>query len=86
MNSLVWNCRRAGGKNFHNLVRDIMKIYHIDFIAILEPKISGTRAENVVNRIGLDDGVRVEAQGFSGGIWCLWKSFCPTISVIQTES
>lgn len=85
MNSLVWNCRGAGGKNFPTLIRDIMKIYHLDFIAILEPRISGSRANHVVNKIGLDNCVRVEAQGFSGGIWCLWKNSCPSITMISTS-
>lgn len=85
MNSLVWDSKGAGGKNFHNPVKDIMRIYNIDFLAILEPRISGNRAENVIKKIGLDDGVKVEAVGFSAGIWCLWKNACPSISVISTS-
>jgi hypothetical protein len=85
MNSLIWNCRGAGGKVFPSLIRDTMRTHNIDFIALLETRISGVKAEAVVKKIGLQEGVRVDAQGFSGGIWCLWKSSCPPITVVDTS-
>jgi hypothetical protein len=85
MNCLFWNCRGAGGKLFPALVKDIFSIYQLDFLAILEPRISGRRADAVIKKIGLFEGARVEAQGFSGGIWCLWKNSCPPISVISSS-
>lgn len=85
MNCLIWNCRGAGGRSFHNLIRDCIRIYRLDFVDILEPRISGNTADKVVKRIGLSEGIRVEANGFSGGIWCLWKSQCPPIRVLSTS-
>jgi hypothetical protein len=85
MNCLVWNCRGAGGRFFPSLIRDYIKIYHIDFIAILETRISGIKAEKVIKKIGMDKCAKVEAIGFSGGIWCLWKSSCPPITVIASS-
>lgn len=81
---LVWNVRGAGGRNFHNLVRNTMRIHNIDFVTILEPRISGVKVDAVINRIGLVEGDRVEAIGFSR-VWCLWNSRCPPISVIATS-
>lgn len=43
-------------------------MYQLDFIAILEPRISGDRVAAVIQKIGLLEGARVDAQGFSGGI------------------
>lgn len=86
MNNLVWNCRGAGGGDFPYLIKDLMKVYKIHFIAILEPIISGIRAEKVIRKIGLDEGFRVEAQGFSGGIWCLWKNSCPQMFVVASSN
>lgn len=74
MNSLIWNCRGAGGRNFANFVKDLINIYHLDFVAILEPRISGYSADKVIQKIGLVEGARVDDSGFSGGIWCLWKT------------
>lgn len=86
MNFLVWNCRGAGGCHFHNLIRDYyIGIYRLDFVAILEPHISGDSANKVIDDIGFSKSVRVEARGFSGGIWCLWKSQCPPIRVISSS-
>ncbi|WJX18123.1 hypothetical protein P8452_07957 [Trifolium repens] len=56
----------SGGKLFPALVKDIFSIYQLDFLAILEPRISGRRADVVIKKIGLFEGARVEAQGFSG--------------------
>ena len=36
--------------------------------AILEPRISASRALKVVNKLGFSDGILVESFGFSGGI------------------
>lgn len=85
MNFLIWNCRGAGGHNFHNLMKDCIRIYQLDFIAILEPRISGSVGDRVINRIGFSEVVRVEAMGFSGGIWCMWKSNWPPIQVVATS-
>ncbi|KAH1064674.1 hypothetical protein J1N35_029661 [Gossypium stocksii] len=35
--------------------------------------ISGVRAEAVIAKLGFDYSFRVEAVGFAGGIWLLWK-------------
>lgn len=86
MNCLIWNCRGAGGRNFHNFVRDCIRIYHLDFVALLEPRISGPAADKVIQKIGLTEGVWVEAIGFSGVIWCLWKSNCPSIRIAPLSS
>lgn len=85
MNSTIWNCPGAGGRNFSNLIRDYMRIYKLDFIAILEPRISGSTADRAINKIGLVEGARVDACGFSGGIWCLWKSNTMPISIVYTS-
>lgn len=39
----------------------------------------------VINRIGLIEGARVEARGFSGSIRCLWKSNFIAINVVSTS-
>lgn len=73
MNCLIWNCTGAGGRLFSSFVKDLINIYHLDFVAILEPRISGSTANRVIQRIGLIKGARVDVSGFSGGIRCLWK-------------
>lgn len=67
MNSLIWNCRGTGSRNFAANVRDYMRIYQLDFISILEPRVTGQRADDVIRRNGLIEGARIDGQGFSGG-------------------
>lgn len=85
MNAMIWNCRGAGGRNFASMIRDFLVTYQLDIVAILEPRISGLNADNVIQRIGLVEGARIEARGFSGGIWCLWKSNFMAAEVLSTS-
>ena len=39
----------------------------------MEPRISGNKADSFIRRSGFDKSYRVEAEGFSGGIWILWR-------------
>lgn len=40
---------------------------------MLKPRISGSSADKVCRSFGFDNWIRVEAIGFSGGIWVLWR-------------
>ncbi|XP_019163578.1 PREDICTED: uncharacterized protein LOC109159922 [Ipomoea nil] len=53
-------------------------------ISLFEPKVSGSHANDICSKIGFSDWIRVEAVGFSGGIWVFWKD--PVrISVLRTH-
>ncbi|KAL4366987.1 hypothetical protein GQ457_05G012790 [Hibiscus cannabinus] len=41
-------------------------------VGLFEPRISGRKANRVIAKLGFTHSFRVEAQGFSGGIWLLW--------------
>lgn len=43
--------QRVGGKEFPPLIRDSSRIYNWDFITILEPRISGLSADNVIKML-----------------------------------
>ncbi|KAL4323711.1 hypothetical protein GQ457_11G030340 [Hibiscus cannabinus] len=44
-----------------------------DILALFEPRVRGRKADRFIARNGFDHSFRVEADGFSGGIWVLWK-------------
>ncbi|KAL4297736.1 hypothetical protein GQ457_12G008990 [Hibiscus cannabinus] len=44
-----------------------------DIVVIMEPRISGREADRFIHRSGFEFSYRVEANGFSGGIWVLWR-------------
>lgn len=82
---LFWNCRGVGNSRFPGLIRDYIRLYKLCFLTILEPRISGPKADTVVDRIGFDGSVCVEAEGFARGIWCLWKRHKIAINVPSTS-
>lgn len=65
-------------------LKDMIKIHKPDILGLLETRVSGTKADDICNKLGFDDWVRVEALGFSGGIWVLWRN-STHINVLKTH-
>ncbi|CAN1822966.1 hypothetical protein LINPERHAP1_LOCUS30173 [Linum perenne] len=55
-------------------------------VFIFEPKISGVKAALIIRRLGFDSHVRVDAIGFAGGIWVLWKAASIDIQILSSSS
>ncbi|KAL1554025.1 hypothetical protein AAHA92_14630 [Salvia divinorum] len=53
-------------------LKTLIRIHNLHVIALFEPRISGDQADRTIRNIGLPNSYRVEATGFSGGIWLLW--------------
>ncbi|KAK5832587.1 hypothetical protein PVK06_016389 [Gossypium arboreum] len=47
--------------------------HKLDLISLLETRVSGEKANLVIAKLGINNSHRVEAVGFSGGIWIGWK-------------
>ncbi|KAL4384625.1 hypothetical protein GQ457_15G012350 [Hibiscus cannabinus] len=63
----------ANDPEFNKIFKMLMKDKIPDVAAIFEPRISGRRADIFIRSSGFDRSFRVEANGFSGGIWVLWR-------------
>nr|GMD68491.1 ribonuclease H [Ipomoea batatas] len=50
----------------------------------MEPKVSGAHANTICMKLGFLDWVRVEAVGFSGGIWVFWNK-SSNVKVVATH-
>lgn len=85
MNWLIWNCRGAGKRNFANLIKDCKRMYNLGFLAILEPRIGGDKADKVIKLLGFDNVVKIDPIGFSGGIWCCWNTSHCSIAVVEVK-
>ncbi|KAG8503914.1 hypothetical protein CXB51_001863 [Gossypium anomalum] len=48
--------------------------YSPDIISLLETRVSGSKADNIIAKLEFSFSHRVEAIGFSGGIWIGWKN------------
>ncbi|KAJ4824519.1 hypothetical protein Tsubulata_020714 [Turnera subulata] len=51
-------------------------------VVIVEPRISGRKADRVIKKLGFRRTHRVEARGLSGGIWLLWKEALLSIRIL----
>lgn len=82
---LSWNCQGAKSSLFIDTIRFFIQKYQLHVVVLLEPRISGIQADRTISRIGLPNSFRVEATGFSGGIWILWDDVWP-VQIIEPHS
>lgn len=85
-NILSWNCRGAGARSFPCLIQDLKRSHNVQMLIIIEPRISGVKADKIITKLGYDYNYRVEAEGFSGGIWLLWDKSNVNIHIINNSS
>ncbi|KAL4277875.1 hypothetical protein GQ457_03G022350 [Hibiscus cannabinus] len=64
--------RGAASPMFQKYFNVFRREYAPKVVGLFEPRISGRQANRVVVKLGFSHSFRVEAQGFSGGIWLLW--------------
>ncbi|KAL4304528.1 hypothetical protein GQ457_10G007360 [Hibiscus cannabinus] len=64
----------ASDPGFRRSFKLLIRKQQPDMVAIMEPRISGAEADRFVRFMQFDFLYRVEAVGFSGGIWILWKN------------
>ncbi|XP_031116716.1 uncharacterized protein LOC116020380 [Ipomoea triloba] len=73
MNCLIWNCQGAASRSFSRTLKQFVRDYNPLILGLLEPRVSGSQADKICSKIGFDEWMRIEAVGFSGGIWVFWK-------------
>ncbi|XVF28490.1 hypothetical protein REPUB_Repub15cG0033500 [Reevesia pubescens] len=64
----------AGSLDFLRHVRELIRAHRVNILIIVEPRISGSNADRVIRKLKFDGVAKVDARGFSGGIWVLWKA------------
>lgn len=86
---MIWNCQGAALTNLMRSLKNFIGIHKPNILGLLEPKVSGVHVDNICRRIGYDEWVRMEAVGFSGGIWVFleevlqsqYQSFPPPVPI-----
>ncbi|KAK5785567.1 hypothetical protein PVK06_040163 [Gossypium arboreum] len=58
---------------FHNFVSEYQKEFQLEIVCLFETRTSGVRADRIISQIRMAWSCRIEANGFSNGIWTLWN-------------
>ena len=74
MNMLIWNCWGALNPSFHSIICDLVQSHRPTIMILTETKVSGSRANDIFDKLPFDEAFHVNKFGFSGGIWVLWDS------------
>ncbi|GMI72974.1 hypothetical protein HRI_000966700 [Hibiscus trionum] len=69
---LSWNVQGCGHWHFLPTARQFLRDSRPYMVVFVEPQISGRNANAVIDSLGFPNSHRVEAKGFSGGIWVAW--------------
>ncbi|KAL4323250.1 hypothetical protein GQ457_11G015960 [Hibiscus cannabinus] len=64
---------RENGADFNCFLRLFLSSHNLDVLVLMEPRVSGRTADRIIARHKFPCSYRIEASGFSGGIWLLWK-------------
>lgn len=84
MNILSWNVGGVAGTDFKRVFRDMITSYKPDIVILTKTRVSGDRANSIIKNLVFDRFIKVDAMGFSGGIWVLWNPQNVTVEPITT--
>ena len=84
MNILVWNCRGAMKPKFRKTVMDLVDWHDPILMVITETRLSGARANEIIEGLPFDGAAVAGTIGFAGGIWMLWRANQIQVDVLTT--
>ena len=84
MNILMWNCRGAMKPQFKKTVMDLVEWHSPILMVITKTRMSGARADEIIEALPFDGHVVSDTIGFAGGIWMLWRSDLVQVDVLAS--
>ena len=66
-------------------MHDLRRLYRYNILVVVEPRISGVKADRIVDKLNFEASFRVEAHGMSGGIWLLWNKSKVNIKILDSS-
>ncbi|XP_021764430.1 uncharacterized protein LOC110729037 [Chenopodium quinoa] len=79
---MIWNVQGAGNSNFVSALKEAVRLNKPNVLTLVETHMGGEQASRIANILGYNGHERVDAMGFSGGIWVYWKPEIVTINPI----
>ncbi|KAJ8420945.1 hypothetical protein Cgig2_023221 [Carnegiea gigantea] len=83
---MVWNCQGAASRLFLNTLAELLRRYASAILALVEIKVSGSSAESVCRKLNFNGLYKVDAHGFQGGIWVLWKTRIVDLQLVKSDN
>ncbi|XP_021726222.1 uncharacterized protein LOC110693409 [Chenopodium quinoa] len=83
---MIWNVQGTGSREFMSALKEIVRVNKPNVITLVETHMGGAQAIKIANIIGYSGHTRVDAQGFSGGIWIYWRSELVTVEPIHKHN
>lgn len=84
INMLIWNWRGALNPNFLSLVSDLIRKHYPAILVVMETKVSGDKANSIVDRLHMDGAILVNNIGLTSGLWVLWDSTQVEVTELST--
>ena len=81
---LIWNWRGALNPNFLSLVSDLIRKHYPAILVVMETKVSGDKANSIVDRLHMDGAILVNNIGQTSGLWVLWDSTQVEVTELST--
>ncbi|XP_021745350.1 uncharacterized protein LOC110711279 [Chenopodium quinoa] len=79
---MVWNVQGAGSRTFISALRDVTRNHKPNVFALVETHMGVQQAERIASIVGYAGHTRMDAQGFSWGIWVYCKPKLVTVEPI----
>ncbi|XP_074289408.1 uncharacterized protein LOC141614562 [Silene latifolia] len=79
---MVWNVQGTGNKKKINAIKEVVRIYKPTVLALVETHMGEEHAIKMGTILGYNGQSRVNAIGFSGGIWLYWRKEINTLTPI----
>ena len=70
---LIWNVQGAGSRAFIAALKEIIKRNKPNIVVLVETHMRGDHADKLATVLGFNGHLRMDAIGFSGGIWVYWR-------------
>ncbi|XP_021766706.1 uncharacterized protein LOC110731184 [Chenopodium quinoa] len=70
---MIWNTQGTGSREFINVLKEIVRVNKPCVLALVETHMGGDHAQKIASILNYNGHTRVDAQGYSGGIWIYWK-------------
>ena len=73
MKIIIWNSRGTLKPNFQSHIRDLVQNHDPAIMVIMETKLGGARAKEIIDRLPFDGAIHTEPIGYARGLWLLWN-------------